>query len=642
VLIEHDPEGWNFILPNNMQGATEATGQPDWRYCAKCNGLFFAPSGDATGSLCPLGGEHRALGWTFYLPNNMQGATEATGQPNWRYCGNCHGLFWAPHDDSSGTVCPIGGEHRSPPDSWIFYLPSHEQGADGNSGQPNWHFCTRCRGLTWTGAATPGTCPTSTAGGFHLHPVMRDPRNFDPVRAAPPIGITKSLERPGGPFSYEGRAYTFANISAPQYSEHLRPGNPTLGTYLMSKADPSQPGLFDTEFLFSPRIGACPTGPGGALQSHQVLGLSFILPHDLGPEPARQSGWRHCQNCEALFFSGDTATAGGLCWATRQPHDGTGSAAYILPLDGTGLQAQGAWRRCGKCAVAIWADDTATPDLCPVGDGLHSPVDPELHLPYVDTPDPPPDDPHNQGGWRFCVRCHGLVYTNRRDRFFGAVPGLVKNSVVPGLPPTAAEYGLVILGFGWADHGGDFRLAWMPLFPGSPPRLQDTIYYTGAPAAPWSPHVEQAKDLWFHYAYTSIGLIWLDEVQRWLLLLTNATDQDPAPGGDDPRARPIVARLAPTPWDLASAEEIPVFDPNADYLSQPKAYGNYMHYPGQDQIPEKDPPPDNAQGWSYGAYPLRRFTTWNPGTQELVLYYLLSLSRPYQVQIMKSTLHIEI
>lgn len=66
-----------------------------------------------------------------------------------------------------------------------------------------------------------------------------------------------------------------------------------------------------------------------------------------------------------------------------------------------------------------------------------------------------------------------------------------------------------------------------------------------------------------------------------------------------------------------------------------------MHCPGSDQIPEKDPPQDDRQGWAYGAYPLGRFTTWSPGTQELVLYYLLSLSRPYQVQVMKSTLRIQ-
>ncbi|MFG3223941.1 hypothetical protein ACGF07_04035 [Kitasatospora sp. NPDC048194] len=643
VLVEHDPQGWNFVLPNTTQGATDTTGQPDWRYCAKCNGLFFAPHESATGSRCPLDGEHVPAGWNFVLPNNVQGATDATGQPDWRYCGNCHGLFWAPHGATDGTVCPGGGEHSPPPGSWIFYLPSREQGAAADSGQPDWHFCSRCHGLLWTGAKTPGTCPRSTAGGFRLHPVMRDPSNFDPMRATDPVGITKSLERPGGPFSHDGRAYAFVNISAPQYSEHLRPGNPTLGTYLVSKADPSKPGPYDTEFLFSPRIGACPTGPGGALQSHQVLGLSFILPHDLGASPISQAGWRHCRTCEVLFFSGEAATTGGACWATRQPHDGVGSAAYAVPIDESGLRTQGAWKRCGNCAAAVFTGYSAAPDLCPAGDGHHRPVGPELHVPFFDTPDAPPDDANHQSGWRFCVRCSGLVYTYREDRFFGAVPQLVNKSVVPGLPPTAAQSGLVILGFGWrADHGGDFRLAWIPLLAGSRPRLQDTMYYTGASPTPWSPDAGQAKNLWFHDEYTSIGLMWLDELQRWLLLLTNASDKDPVPGGDDPRARPIVARLAATPWELATAEDVPVFDPNVDYPSQPKAYGSYMHHPGMDRIHEKDPPPDPSQGWSYGAYPLRRFTTWNPATRELDLCYLLSLSRPYQVQVMRSTLRIEV
>ncbi|MEU9048486.1 MULTISPECIES: phosphodiester glycosidase family protein [unclassified Kitasatospora] len=368
VLVEHDPQGWNFALPNTTQGATDTTGQPDWRYCAKCNGLFFAPHEAATGSRCPLGGEHVPAGWNFVLPNNVQGATDTTGQPDWRYCGNCHGLFWAPHGATDGTVCPVGGEHSYPPDSWIFHLPSREQGADASSGQPEWHFCSRCHGLLWTGAATPGTCPRSTAGGFRLNPVMRDPSNFDPMRATAPVGITKSLERPGGPFSHDGRAYAFVNISAPQYSEQLRPGNPTLGTHLVSKADPSNPGPHDTEFLFSPRIGACPTGPGGALQSHQVLGLSFILPHDHSASPISQAGWRHCRTCEALFFPGEAATTGGVCWATRQPHDGVGSAVYAVPLDESGLRTQGAWKRCGNCAAAVFTGYSATPDLCPAGD----------------------------------------------------------------------------------------------------------------------------------------------------------------------------------------------------------------------------------------------------------------------------------
>jgi hypothetical protein len=58
---------------------------------------------------------------------------------------------------------------------------------------------------------------------------------FDPLMADGPVGLTKSLEAPGGAFSHDGRAYVFVNISPERWSEHKRPGDPAYGTYLISK-----------------------------------------------------------------------------------------------------------------------------------------------------------------------------------------------------------------------------------------------------------------------------------------------------------------------------------------------------------------------------------------------------------------------
>src|SRR5262249_48841315 len=78
----HLAQGWNFILPNDHQGATAETGQPDWRFCGKCHGLFWAPNGDPAGTVCPKDGSpHLPLGWNFILPNDQQGATPATDNP---------------------------------------------------------------------------------------------------------------------------------------------------------------------------------------------------------------------------------------------------------------------------------------------------------------------------------------------------------------------------------------------------------------------------------------------------------------------------------------------------------------------------------------------------------------------------------
>jgi hypothetical protein len=48
--------------------------------------------------------------------------------------------------------------------------------------------------------------------------------------------------------------------------------------------------------------------------------------------------------------------------------------------------------------------------------------------------------------------------------------------------------------------------------------------------------------------------------------------------------RAVVARIADSPIDLGTAEEIPIFDPCRD-----RAYGNYMHWPDVDGL-NGDPP----------------------------------------------------
>lgn len=236
--------GWDFRIPNDQQGATGTTGQWQWRLCGRCKGLFYCPSGTPVG-VCPAGGTHSPLGWVFVVPNDHQLATDATGQRDWRFCDKCAGMFHAPAGSTDGTSCPAGGRHRFPPDSWIFFLPALEAGADGTQGQPEWRFCANCHGLFYNGNSNKGLCPVAPGGGFELTAVHDASGRYRPFVVDPPIGLLGSNETPTGAFSHAGRAYVFVWVGP-------RPAPaPQAGSYLVSKADPSAKGPYRVDQLIS-------------------------------------------------------------------------------------------------------------------------------------------------------------------------------------------------------------------------------------------------------------------------------------------------------------------------------------------------------------------------------------------------------
>jgi hypothetical protein len=226
------------------------------------------------------------------------------------------------------------------------------------------------------------------------------------------------------------------------------------------------------------------------------------------------------------------------------------------------------------------------------------------------------------------------VWTRQEDLFPWVAPWVVRNAEHPGLPPTPHELGLVMFGFGYASDPG-IRLAWMPLRLGAPPALQDMVYFTGNAARPWSPSAHEAVVLFPHAnTYTHLSTAWLDGPRRWILLYSNANDET-GPGG---YRLPVVARIGTSLVDWS--DEIAIFDPVRE-----QAYGVYMHQVGRDRFhldipPSQDPAKPEHDGWAYGAFLLNRFTEWDPSTRELGIYYLLSLSSPYQVQLMHSRLRI--
>ncbi len=125
-------------------------GQQDWRWCHKCQGLFFAGN---PGSHCPAGGAHENVGSGNY--DLVQDWPQAPGQESWRWCHKCQGLYFA---GNPGSRCPVGGAHenvRSGNYKLIF-------GAWGSPAQSNWRWCHKCQGLYFAG--NPGSqCPSGAA-----------------------------------------------------------------------------------------------------------------------------------------------------------------------------------------------------------------------------------------------------------------------------------------------------------------------------------------------------------------------------------------------------------------------------------------------------------------------------------------------
>jgi C1A family cysteine protease len=133
-----------IILPNV---------QRNWRWCHKCQGLYFA--GNPTQGICPASGQHDHTGSGNYAL--VQNQPLAAVQQDWRWCHKCQGLFFG---GNSNPICPAGGNHDHT-GSGDYSLV---QNTPNIPGQDNWRWCHKCQGLFFAGNPSKGVCP---AGGSH-------------------------------------------------------------------------------------------------------------------------------------------------------------------------------------------------------------------------------------------------------------------------------------------------------------------------------------------------------------------------------------------------------------------------------------------------------------------------------------------
>jgi hypothetical protein len=154
--------------------------QPNWRWCNKCQGLFFG--GALTESDCPAGGAHadpaQSRSGDYSLPHNAP--PSPTRQDQWRWCNKCQGLYFGPGVGDS--VCPVGSTHAPQAQSGSGnYSLSHNQPPSPEM-QDNWRWCNKCQGLYYGGGVADSRCP---AGDAHAPQAQSGSGNYSlPHQAA--------------------------------------------------------------------------------------------------------------------------------------------------------------------------------------------------------------------------------------------------------------------------------------------------------------------------------------------------------------------------------------------------------------------------------------------------------------------------
>ena len=131
-------------------------GQDQWRFCNKCDGLFY--DGYSTKGVCPAGGGHVSQGFIFVLPFNTAAASDT--QADWRFCNKCNGMFFDGFKNNK-TNCPAGGGHVA--QGYNFVL--HHDTETNLGSQSDWRGCNKCSGMFYDGYPQKGHCP---AGGGHV------------------------------------------------------------------------------------------------------------------------------------------------------------------------------------------------------------------------------------------------------------------------------------------------------------------------------------------------------------------------------------------------------------------------------------------------------------------------------------------
>ena len=148
----------------NAGGLPAGCVQEGWRWCHKCEGMFYGLASAGAGGMgvCPAGGTHDATGSGHYYE---RAGTDIAGvqQGGWSWCNKCMIFFYSRASAGAGGMghCPAGGAHSNA----LSTAYAAVLGEDATGQQGGWRWCRKCMGMFYARASAGlGVCPT---GGAH-------------------------------------------------------------------------------------------------------------------------------------------------------------------------------------------------------------------------------------------------------------------------------------------------------------------------------------------------------------------------------------------------------------------------------------------------------------------------------------------
>jgi hypothetical protein len=137
--------------------------QNNWRMCSLCMGIFFG--GHQTKGICPfelnlpgLGGQHK-IDPTIHLQLTKAAPKTQNSQDKWRWCHKCEGLFF--HGNKSDGRCPAGGLHSGSfsEDYQIQFAATASKKVVVGGSLAEILWCFKCEGMYVNFGANFGSCP---------------------------------------------------------------------------------------------------------------------------------------------------------------------------------------------------------------------------------------------------------------------------------------------------------------------------------------------------------------------------------------------------------------------------------------------------------------------------------------------------